>query len=301
MAEPRYSIPENSPNFVNRPQLPQIQPSLPASPIETQFPTFTQYDQFPTLNIAANRSSTGIQNAIQGTPLSQFGRPLGQNARFEDVLAPIFNMPDVNRPFTGDQYLERGLSAVAPGEDGIDPVTQRILALIDERTATARTRAASEASALASRRGLAGSSIEQFGVQQGIEGAERVGAEQVQSFLQQGIQNQLALRQAQAQGLFGYGAGEQRIGSEFGLGQLDAETRARLQAGQLTSDELASIRNIQENNLNRALQERLGVAGINQANLALSVEQTEAERDRRQSEKNAVIGGVGDIIGATPF
>ena len=259
--------------------------------------TFTSYDQFNRYGLPVQRN----QSKVQGFPVSQYGRPLGEGVRFEDVLAPTFNPPQVGRSFTGDPYLERGLTALDTGEDGIDPVTQRILSLIDERTATARTRASSEAQALAGRRGLAGSSIEQFGVQEGITGAERLGAEEVQNVLQQNIQNQLALRTAQAQGLFGFGAGEQRIGAEFGLGQLDAETRARLQAGQLTSDELASIRNIQENNMNRALQERLGAAGISQANLALSVGQTEAERDRSQSEKNAIIGGVGDIIGAVPF
>lgn len=265
-----------------------------------QFKTFTAFDQYPSIGIAASRDTSpygGIQTGIRGTPVSQYGRPVGSQVQFEDVLAPTFYNPEASRPFTGQEFLERGLSSIAPSQDGIDPVTQRILNLIDERTKLSRERASSEAQALASRRGLAGSSIEQFGVQEGVAGANRLGEEQVQGVLQNEIQNQLALRQLQAQGLFGYAGGEQTAGSQYGLGNLDAQLRNRMLASQLTSDELASNRYTTQANMDRALQERLGAAGIAQAYQGLSVAQSEAEKDRRSNRTNAIIGGVGGVIG----
>lgn len=173
---------------------------------------------------------------------------IGSNTGFSDVTASL--QTPITNPY-------------GSGEN-IDPVTQRILDLIDKRTAEAGTKAGSEASALASRRGLPGSSIEQFGVQQGIEGANRVGNEATTAVLQQFLTNR----------------------KDAELATMDAELRRRLALGQLTSDEVASLRNQFAYQQGLELQKQLGEAGI-----ALGRENIGAQQDIAQKEaRNSLIG-----------
>lgn len=256
--------------------------ALTTMPVRNTGQGFTAYDQFDKFG-ARSRKGGGIPGGSGDTTFTQYGRPLADAPKFLDVLAPIYARANLNAP---GGLFQQGVQASTPSQ-GISPQTQQILNIIKQQQDYAQKQGISQAQALAGRRGIAGSSAEQFGVQSAIEAAARSGQEATQQALGQDFQAQQALQQLQAQGYF-QGAGQ----------ELTANTANAQLAANLTSDELASLRGITDSAQNRALQERLGVAGVMAQNYA--TEQARRASDRANSPGNILLGGIGAGIGS-PF
>jgi hypothetical protein len=136
--------------------------------------------------------------------------------------------------------------------------------------------------------------MEQFGTQQAIEAAARSGQDASSQVLGQNFAANEALKQMQAQALFQRAGQQQEVGTqEAGFGN-----QRDILASQLTSDELASLRGIQDAGSNRALQQRLGEMGIQSQNQATY--QAGQNAKRANDPFNLLIGGVGAGIGS-PF
>jgi hypothetical protein len=189
-------------------------------------------------------------------------------------MTPPFRINAMNQPIAGQQTFQQGINAAQP-QQGITPELQQVLDIIRQNQNYAGQQGMSQAQALAGRRGLAGSSIEQFGVQQANESASRAGQEQMANVLLQNVQRQQALQDLQTRGYFERAGQEASLGAQLGTAE-----------GQLTSDEIASLRNIQLANQQMELQRSLGERGIDaqMANIG-------AQRDIAADEqRNALIG-----------
>lgn len=219
------------------------------------------------------------------TLLSGTGPGVKQYApSIQDILG---NLKNVN---LGESNLfKQGVTAATPSQ-GISPQTQNILNIIKQQQDYAQKQGVSQAQALAGRRGIAGSSTEQFGVQSAIEAAARSGQEATQQALGQDFQAQQALQQLQAQGLF-QGAGQ----------EMNVNATLNSLAANLTSDELASLRGMSDADKNRVLQEKLGNMGIAAQNYATTQARDAAKQ--ANSPTNALLGGIGAAIPgvAAPF
>jgi len=172
-------------------------------------------------------------------------------ATFQDILSRLNQFQAPRPPTTGT----------------LSPEIQGALDLISTQQREAEARAASNAQALAGRRGLAGSSIEQFGVAQGT-------AEASKPFLEQRTKLLLdqAARDQQSQDLFA-----------------QLQNQRDIAAANLTSDEVASLRNIELANQQLALERALGERAlqIQQENIGIS-----AELARKQAETELLGSGI---------
>jgi len=262
---------------------------------------FTAFDQFAP-GVQLGRGGGGIQTSLAGGPMradgtgyagipvTQFGRPINEDPRFADVLQSLYNpinAPDVSG--VGRDFLQGGLGLLAPGQ-GTSPEIQNVMNIIRSLEGTATNSAASRAQALASRRGLAGSSIEQFGVGSAVGEAQRPFTEQSANVLLSEAQRQQQLRDLAARAMFERGGQELSTAGSL-AGQFGGYDLARReQIANLTSDELASLRNLREGGANRALQLELGNQATSQANWLASIAQTQANRANRG---NSFLGGIG--------
>lgn len=192
------------------------------------------------------------------TPLNNYHSPVFDYSRIDSALNnPLFQK---GQDLLSYDYLN-------------NPEMKALLSNIDEQGGINYDKLTSTASALASRRGLAGSSIEQFGVNQAGVGARQATIDARNQVLLQAAQRQQAARDLAAQALFQQG--QAGIAGEYGLAGQNA---------QLNSDELASLRNM-------FLGERgieLGYGNITQADRASR---------RANNPLNLLISGVGS--GAT--
>jgi hypothetical protein len=185
----------------------------------------------------------------------------------------------------GQDTFRQAITASSPSA-GISPETQQVLDIIRKNQDYSSAQGASQAQALASRRGLAGSSVEQFGTQSANEAASRAGQDATASVLNQYTQQQAAMKQLQAQGLF------QRSGQELqGSDQLQQTQNQALitrmqQEGTLSSDEIASLRNMSYANQSLALQSLLGQEGLDISRQNIGVSQDIAN----QQSRNQLLG-----------
>ncbi len=276
---------------------------------------FTAFDQYaPGVNMY--RGGGGIQTTLAGgVPITQFGRPINEDPRFADVIAPLYeriNTPDVwggiDPTMVGRDTFGLGIGTLGLGRPGMSPELQRTMDIINQLQNTATNRAASTAQALASRRGLAGSSVEQFGVGSAAAEAQRPFTEQQANVLLSEAQRQQQLRDLQARAFFDRSSLEnqanlQRAQIQAGLeGQFGGfDLQRRRDISSLTSDELASLRNLGEAGANRALQLELGNQNIAQANWLASLAQSQARRSGSgffDSFAPALFGGLGSGFGS---
>lgn len=153
--------------------------------------------------------------------------------------------------------FQSGITAAAPS-NGVSAQYQQILDSIQKQQDYANGVSSASASDLAARRGLSGSSIEQFGVQQGLAQNSQAAQGAIQTTLGENAQQQTALQQLQAQ-LYGQ--------------------RAQSLAG-LNSDELTSLRNNDFQTRQLALQKSLGQQG-------LDIAQQNAAAQAAQAKQNA--------------
>lgn len=195
------------------------------------------------------------------------------------VLPPMAgnpNLPIGATPLTFQDVLKGGGDLFNQGQKVLEadaimsPGTQRILDIIRQRGAENRARAISEAQALAGRRGNAGSSTEQFGTAEAGSKADDATLTSETNVLLQNLQRQNEANNLRAQGFF------QRAG----------------QQGQMTGDELASIRNYDFSLANLALQKQLGEQGLDVARANIGVSKDIAD----QQAKYGLYGALGSSI-----
>lgn len=174
---------------------------------------------------------------------------------------------------TADLF-QKGIDAAAPSS-GISPQYQSILDTIKKQQEYATSTGTSAAQSLAAKRGLTGSSMEQFGTQQAVEGASRAAQDAGSNVLLQNESQQNQLRQLQAQ-LYG--------------------NRAQNLAG-LGSDELNSLRNADYSANYLQLQQQLGQQGLD-----ISRQNIDANRDiAQQNSRNQLLMGGASILAPMLF
>jgi len=219
---------------------------------------------------------------------------------FEDLLKR-FNAPlDISKTATGltplnqvglDEF-NQATSTLQP-TGGIRPETQRILDLIKQRSDEASKVAGDRAVALAGRRGLAGSSIEGFNQAQAVGEVQKSTRDAEAQILLQNLQNDQRLRE-----LLG-GAQLERSGQLLqgqqnqDLTLAELESNRRLNEANLTSDEIASLRNKQfaENQL--ALEALLGTQGLD---IARSNVNLSGDIARREQRNQLLTSGIGALL-----
>jgi hypothetical protein len=209
---------------------------------------------------------------------------------FQDVIASLRQgVPGITTPTGGVETFERGLETLRPG--GTPKEFQEAIAESREETKRGIIAGRSAAEAAAARRGISGSTIEGFNVAQAEEAAGRAGRGFTTQLLLEGARERAGGRRAVGEALVG------RAGQEFqadvgiqSLGaQLDQQNRALL--ANLTSDELASIRNLQEAGKDRELQLKLGELGIQATRDQISASKKIAEKQRTTDIATSVITG----------
>ena len=197
---------------------------------------------------------------------------------YSDVIAPLKNMPTAA---TGnDSLYNQGISMLRPSE-GIDPSLQAVLDRIKTSSLEAGDRGASMASALASRRGLAGSSIEQFGVQTALGEAEKAARDaESQVYIQDAIRR-FQLKDASGKAML------DRSGLEFTSG-----ANANMALSQAAGDELTSNRNFLMYLDQLELQKQLGQQGIDLGYANINASRDIAKQQGQQGMLNAGIGAL---------
>lgn len=205
--------------------------------------------------------------------------PNPNSPTFQDILNRLNKPADLS----SSPLFQQAITASTPS-GGISPQTQNILDVIKKQQQQSQAEGIAAAQSLAAKRGITGSSTEQFGTQQAIELAQRTGQDATTAALTNDLNQQNALKMTQVQGLF-QGAGLQ-LQSNDDLNKL---------AATLTSDQIASLNNMDFQNRSLALQQLLGQQGIQAANANIA-----AQKDI--SKQNSQYGLAGSILqGATPF
>lgn len=223
---------------------------------------------FQTLPVA-NR---GVQ-AFGGPP------PDPNVPQFSDILNRLNKPTDIGQ----SDVFKQAVTASTPS-NGISPQTQKILDIIQQRQKQSQDEGIAAAQSLAAKRGITGSSTEQFGTQQAIEQAQKTGQDATTAALTNDLNQNMDLKKLQIQGLF-QGAGL----------QLNADTDLSKLAATLTSDQIASLNNMDFQNRSLALQQLLGQQGIDVARENIGASKDIANKNSQYGLLGAIAGG------ATPF
>lgn len=221
-------------------------------------------------------TSTATMEAASSTGLAPlFPSPV---PTYNDIIAPLKNMPSASGG--ADTLYNQGIARLTPNA-GIDPSLQAVLDRIKASSVEAGERGASTASALASRRGLAGSSIEQFGVQTALGEAEKAARDaEAQVYIQDAIRR-FQLQDASGKAML------DRSGLEFTSG-----ANANMALSQAASDELASNRNYLSFLQQLELQRILGEQGINAQYANIDASKDIAKEQNKAGFINAGIGAI---------
>lgn len=219
--------------------------------------------------------------------------PAGPN--FSDVMSLLNKPLALNAPPSagagGDVLFNRGVGMSTPSM-GTDPALQEVLNRIKANTADAASRGSSVAQALAVRRGLPGSSIEQFGVQQALGEAEKAGRDaESQVYLQDAIRR-FQLQDLQSKALFDRSNLEYGGQSDVNRALFDAENNRILNAANFTSDEIASQRNIAAMMQQLQLEAMLGQQGIDLGYANIGAQQDINEQNAKYGLINSLTGAV---------
>lgn len=228
---------------------------------------------------------------------------------FSDVLSGLtpaerFEAGNVNLD-ASRAATERALGEIGPTE-GLRPEFQEILDRIEANRGEDVRAAGSAAQALAVRRGVQGSTIEQAGVAEATTGANRTARDLEVNVLNRNVELNQLNRTQRAQ-LLSSQAGIEAAAAqlEFSGGlevkslftQMDQRNKELI--AQLKSDELATVRNLIENNRDREVQMYLGEKGIaiQRENIAASREAAKAQ------QKTDLISSVisGGALAIAPF
>lgn len=219
--------------------------------------------------------------SIQPNPLpSSLPPSVPTTPNFQDIFKSLNNP---NRQIGGNENFQKGIQAAQPF-NGISPETQQILDMIRQNQQYSQAQGVSQAQSLAAKRGITGSSTEQFGTQEAVGQASRAAQDAQANVLLENLKRNQALKDLQAQGFFNRANQEGSIGANLGINEAN-----------LTSDEIASGRNLDFQNRSLALQGLLGQQGIDVARQNIGAQQD-------INKQNAMYGLIGQIGGAaTPY
>lgn len=208
---------------------------------------------------------------MPATTLPYYGPPTP--GRPTPTVNPFPSYPINFGNVTNRDLFQKGVDTLTPSTNLIGPDTQQILDYLGQQGDLNKETGISNAVSLAARRGLSGSSIEQYGTQEA--GAQ---ADQATLGARISVLNEAAKRRQDAQS---------KLADLYsGRGNTEA---------QLTSDELASLRNADFSNRYLDLQKQLGQQGID-----ISRENIDANRDiARRDSRNNLIGNI--ISGGIPL
>lgn len=195
-------------------------------------------------------------------------------------------MARLNQGLRGGQNFQSGLDMLKPSnaDEGLSPEYQKVIDQIRSNATYYGNQGAQQAQALAAKRGLTGSSIEQFGTQTALDNTNRAAADEESQVQLANLQRRQSLQDASAKALL------DRASLEGSTGSSQDITGANL-----TSDEIASQRNMQMFNDQLTLQGLLGQQGID---LARDNMNTSADIANKQANYN-LIGSVAG--GALPY
>lgn len=196
---------------------------------------------------------------------------------FNDIIAALNNP---NRQVGGQANFDKGIAAAQPSQ-GLSPETQQILDTIQKQQNYAQAQGVSQAQSLAAKRGLTGSSVEQFGTQEAVGQADRAAQDARTNVLIENMKRNQALQDLQATGYFNRGNAEATTGAQLGANQAN-----------LTSDEIASLRNMDFQQQQLALQKMLGERGIQQGQANIDAQKQIAQ----QQAQYGLIGSLGSAF-----
>lgn len=218
--------------------------------------------------------STIIPVYASGSTVSPSISPAGPT--YQDIMAKL------NQPYAGQANFDKGINTLAPTAPGVlDPGYQKTLDNIRANANYYGTNAASTASALAARRGGAGSSVEQFGVQTALDNTNRTAADQEAQVYLSNLQRQQSLQDQTGAAYL------TRAGQEGSAGTSLANTGA-----QLTSDELASQRNMAFQQQQLQLQALLGQQGIDLGYANIGASKNIAQQNGQYGLLGSLAGGI---------
>ena len=281
---------------------PQVNPGVAGAPAPAFTPTMTFEDIMRSLNqpISINAPSISSVNPMQGVTL-----------------------PTLSSAGTGnDALFQRGVSSSTPSA-GVDPSIQAVLDRIKASSLDAGRRGMSEAQALAVRRGIGGSSTEQFGVQSALGEAEKSARDaEAQVYIQDAIRR-FQLQDLQSRALFDrsnleYSTGANqniqqgqltqqanmanfeaenqraleaaRLGSQTDISNAQIRSNQQLTGAQLGSDELASQRNMMAYLEQLKMETMLGQQGIDLGYANIGAQRDAARDEARYGMISAGIG-----------
>jgi hypothetical protein len=232
-----------------------------ANPVPTNLPQWFSGDGKMTPlgpTMPPPNPAPGANPGAPGLPMWQM--PTNLYPSYAPTMADVTKRLDA--PITFDPLRSDGV---------VDPALQAVLDRIKQSTSEGMTEGTSMAQALASRRGLAGSSIEQFGTSQAVLAAQKAARDAETSVYLKGFDSDLQKQMLAAQ-------------LKNSNGQL---------ASNLTSDELASLRNADFSQRQIDLQKYLGDQGI-----ALGRENIQASSDiaNKQAQYGMISAGLGALL-----
>lgn len=228
-------------------------------------PNFSGNSTNSTMSTMPLSSNTGV------VPMPNFG---SMSPNFSDVQRSL----QLQQP--GQQYINQATKMLTPSS-GISPETQSAIDMINKQRDYYAGLGQSAAQGLATQRGIAGSSTEQFGVQNAFTQTNNAALGSIQGLLRQDVQNKAALQQTGGQLLGNYGQNLNQI--QGALSQT---------GGQLTSDEVASLRNMGLSQQALAMQGMLGQQGIDLGYANINASQNVAQ----QQARNQLIGSIGQML-----
>lgn len=212
-----------------------------------------------------------------------------QQPTFGDVLRPLTTPTSIDYAridsLQNGPLFQQGRNLLI-NDQGINaPEYKAALGNVDTQGNLLYNKLTSTASANAARRGMTGSSIEQFGLSEAGRQAGQATLDARNAILLQAAQQASQARSLAAQSLFGQG--QTALSGEYNLAGLVPSLNAQKASttAQLTSDELTSLRNMYLGNQ----ATKLGYENVAQADRA---------SQRANDPFNLLIGGVGAGIPA---
>lgn len=233
------------------------------------------------------------QPVLPGVPTTPFSPTPTNVPTFQTIMDLFKSNPSIDpmRAIGGQGNFDAGLKELAPST-GLRPEIQNALDLIKQRGDENKAINVSQAMSLAGRRGQAGSSTEAFGVGQAQTAADKATQDQSANILLANAAREQALQDARAKALFDRGGQEATIGAQLGLNEAQLSADQRTKLASLTSDEIASLRNMDFGNRQLTLEALLGQQGLDLQRQNIGVSQDIAD----QQAKYGLISGLGQTL-----
>jgi len=218
---------------------------------------------------------------LPGVPTTPAAPSGPQFNDIKNILTPSTYNPSSG---AGNELFREGLARTAPSTS-LRPEIQSALDMIRARQKEDEARAVANAQALSVRRGIGGSSTEQFGTAQATEGVARAARDAETNLLLENARREFELQNTGAKALF------DRAGQvdQAGLQQATLDQENKMKLAGFTSGEIASLRNMDFANRQLILEAALGERGLNIAEQNVGVSKDIA----KDSAKYGLYGALG--------